>query len=162
MNNSLAANQAPTETPAQPSLVDQCLSELEPFMARQRKAIASDGCLRAMSSTHLHVLFLLTSQGPQPMGRLADLLTVSMPNVTGIVDRMVAHGLVERLRDDDDRRLVVIRATLAGRQAVEEIDFLKRRQFARVLEVLDPHEQECVLEAFRTLNRAAERIDALA
>jgi DNA-binding MarR family transcriptional regulator len=144
---------------ARSSVVDQCLSELEPFMARQRRAIAQEGCLRAISSTHLHILFLLTSEGPQPMGHLADQLSASLPNVTGIVDRMVAHGLVERLRGDDDRRLVVIRATDAGRQTVGEIDLVKRRHFARVLEALDPTEQICVLDAFRTLNRAITRLD---
>jgi DNA-binding MarR family transcriptional regulator len=144
------------------SVVEQCLGELEPFMARQRQAIAAEGCLRAISSTHLHVLFVLTSQGPQPMGRLADLLSVSEPNVTGIIDRMVAHGVVERLRDDDDRRLVVIRATEAGRQTVGEIDLVKCRHFARVLEQLAPNEQECVLAAFRTLNKAITRLDSQA
>ena len=40
-------------------LVDQVLSQLEPMIARQRRAVAKHGCLRAISSTHLHVLYLL-------------------------------------------------------------------------------------------------------
>ncbi len=154
MNNLAVA----TETP----VVEQILDELGPLIARQRKAVAMQGCLRAISNTHLHVLFLLSSEGPLPMGRIADQLEASLPNVSGIVERMVAHGLVERLRDDDDRRLVVIRATPAGHQAVEEIDLVRRRQLARVLESLDPTEQQLALHVFRTMRQAADRLAASA
>jgi DNA-binding MarR family transcriptional regulator len=153
MNNSSVANQGEL------TLVEQCLDELDPLIARQRKAIAKQGCLRAMSNTHLHVLFVLTTDGPLPMGRLAEQLDVSLPNVTGIVDRMVAHGLVERLRDDDDRRLVVVSATPAGRQAVEEIDLVRRRQLSRVLDALAPAEQQQALHVFRSMRQAADRLD---
>jgi DNA-binding MarR family transcriptional regulator len=141
------------------TLVSQCLDELEPLIARQRKAVARQGCLRAISGTHLHILFLLTTDGPLPMGRLADQLGVSMPNVTGIVDRMVGHGLVERLRDDDDRRVVVVSMTNAGRVAVEEIDMVRRRELARVLESLEPADQERALYVFRTMRAASDRLE---
>lgn len=154
MNNSVVANETP--------IVEQILDELGPLIARQRKAVAKQGCLRAISNTHLHVLFLLTTDGPLPMGRLAEQLDVSLPNVTGIVERMVAHGMVERLRDDDDRRLVVIRATAAGSAAVEEIDLIRRRQLARVLEAMDPTEQQLALHVFKTMRQAADLLDATA
>lgn len=150
MNSSAPVNEA--------SLVEQCLDELEPLIARQRKAVAAQGCLRAISNTHLHVLFLLTTDGPMAMGRLADQLAASLPGVSGMIDRMVSHGLVERLRDDDDRRLVVVRATAAGRAAVEEIDMVRRQQLARVLEVLEPAEQEAALVVFRTMHAAANQL----
>jgi len=153
MNSSATVNE--------PSLVEQCLDELEPLIARQRRAVAAQGCLRAISNTHLHVLFLLTTDGPMAMGRLADQLAASMPSVSGIVDRMVSHGLVERLRDDDDRRLVVVRATSAGHAAVEEIDMVRRRQLARVLEMLEPSEQEAALLVFRTMRTAANQLSEL-
>jgi DNA-binding MarR family transcriptional regulator len=154
MNNLVVASETP--------IVEQILDELEPLIARQRKAVALQGCLRAISNTHLHVLFLLTTEGPLSMGRIADQLDASLPNVSGIVERMVAHGLVERLRDDDDRRLVVIRATTAGFQSVEEIDLIRRRQLARVLESLDSTEQQLALHVFKTMRQAADRLDATA
>src|SRR5262245_7643752 len=87
-------------------LVDQILDQLEPMIARQRKAVALHGCLRAISSTHLHMLFLLTGEGQMTMSRLAEKLGGSLPNVTGIVDRMEERGFVERGRDPEDRRVV--------------------------------------------------------
>ena len=95
------------------------------------------------------------------MGRLADQLDASMPSVSGIVDRMVSHRLLERLRDDDDRRLVVVRATSAGHAAVEEIDMVRRRQLARVLEMLEPSEQEAALRVFRRMSYAANQLSEI-
>lgn len=140
-------------------VVEQILEELEPIIAHQRRAVARAGCLRAISSTHLHVLFLLVSDGPQPMSRLAEQLDVSLPNATGIVDRMVGRGLVVRSRDGADRRLVVVDTTDAGRAAVEEIDLVRRRQLARVLAMLSERDKQRALDVFHAMRLAAEQVD---
>jgi DNA-binding MarR family transcriptional regulator len=145
-----------TLTPRKPDLVEQILEQLEPLIARQRKAIAQQGCLRTISSTQRHVLLLLDSEGPMTMGRIAELLDVSLPNVTGIVERMVDHGLVARVRSDDDRRIVSVAVTDAGRQTVEEIDLVRRSQLAAVICRLSAEQQQRALRTFTDLRQAAE------
>jgi DNA-binding MarR family transcriptional regulator len=144
---------------AAPDLVEEILDQLEPVIARQRRAVAREGCLRAISSTQLHVLFMLMSDGPSTMSHLAEALAVSLPNVTGLVDRMVDHGLVERGRDSDDRRVVTVSTTAAGRSLVEEIDLVRRRALAQLLSRLNPAQQEQALQIFAVLRRNAEELD---
>jgi DNA-binding MarR family transcriptional regulator len=48
------------------------------------------------------------------MTDLSRYLLVSNGNVTGIVDRLVTDGLVQRTRRDGDRRTSVVRLTEAG------------------------------------------------
>ncbi len=144
---------------AAPDLVEQILDQLEPLIARQRRAVAREGCLRAISSTQLHVLFMLMSDGPSTMTHLADKLGVSLPNVTGLVDRMVEHGLVERGRDSDDRRVVTVSTTAAGRAQVEEIDLVRRRALAELLSRLNPSQQVQALQIFAALRANAEALD---
>ena len=139
-------------------VVSQILAQFAPFAALQRKALAKAGCLRAISSTQLHVLFVLVTEGTMPMSHLADSLGVSLPNVTGIVDRMVERGYVERGRDAEDRRVVTISATDAGRSEVEEIDMIRRRAIARVLNRLSPEQQRRALRTFTELRVAAEAV----
>ena len=91
--------------------VDEVLEGLSPMMAYQRRAMMRIWQDRSLSKLHLHVLTLLDHHGPLPMSRLAALVGVSVSNMTGIVDRLAQHGLVERIRDDRDRRLVLVRAT---------------------------------------------------
>lgn len=51
---------------------------------------------------------------PLPMGRLAEALGCESSNVTALVDRLQARGLVERLPDPGDRRVRFIGLTPAG------------------------------------------------
>ncbi len=77
---------------------------------------------RGLTFARYEVLRLLsfTRDGAMPMSRLGSLLQVHPTSVTSAVDRLVAQGYVERVRDDADKR--VVRAVLsgAGREAVEE------------------------------------------
>jgi len=147
-----------TTVAAQPDIVSQILEQLEPLIARQRKAVAQQGCFRTISSTQLHVLLLLESQGPTQMSRLAEQLDVSLPNVTGIVERMVERNLLERTRSDDDRRIVEVAVTETGRETVEEIDMIRRSQLAAVICRLSAEQQARALRTFTELRRAAEAL----
>jgi len=86
---------------------------------------------------HMQTLWILQEHGPQPMTRLADLLGVAMPNATGIIDRMEQRGLVERLRDAADRRVVTVQQTSDGARAIEEIDGWRSDMLVELLDRLD-------------------------
>ena len=76
-----------------------------------------------------------------------------LPDVTRLIDRMEATGLVKRSRSTEDRRVVLIRLTAKGRKVCEglagPVMDLHKRQFAQLtpgrLEVLTKCLQE-VLE----------------
>ena len=63
----------------------------------------------------LHILYTLQRNGEMPMSRLAEMLNVSLSNATGLIDRIEERGLIERTRVPEDRRIVLIRVTAAGR-----------------------------------------------
>jgi MarR family transcriptional regulator, organic hydroperoxide resistance regulator len=145
---------------ARPDIVDQILEQLEPIVARQRKALVDQGCFRQISSTQLHVLYMLGTNGAMPMSRLADQLDVSLPNVTGLIERMFERGYVERVRPDDDRRVVEVRITEAGRELLDEIDNIKHNEMARMIGRLTPEQQQHALRTFTQLRLAAEALHA--
>ena len=109
---------------------------------------------------NLHVLMLLDHHGPLTMTRLATLVDVSVSNLTGIVDRLEQHGLVERVRDDRDRRLVLVRATANGAARCEEAEGLRREQLKRLIGTLDGPERAVVLKAAQALARGVARLEA--
>jgi DNA-binding MarR family transcriptional regulator len=102
----------------------------------------------------MHVLWLLQHQGAMSMSRLAELLDVSLSNATGIIDRMEEHGLIERVRVPDDRRLVLVRPAEAGRRALTETESSRRERMRAVLGHLSKSERPIVLAALRSLRRA--------
>ncbi|GAC1692242.1 MAG: MarR family transcriptional regulator [Candidatus Dormibacteraceae bacterium] len=74
-----------------------------------------------LSEGRLGVLFRLFKCGPTPLGDLASDLDSTPRNITGLVDHLERHGLVERVPDSDDRRSVHARLTEAGRTQIESI-----------------------------------------
>jgi DNA-binding MarR family transcriptional regulator len=85
-------------------------------------AIMHKECDRALSDRKLtvpqaSVIGLLGRAGqPLPVTKLARLLTQESQSATSLVDRMCAGGLVERVRDPHDRRVVLVRLTSKGQQ----------------------------------------------
>jgi DNA-binding MarR family transcriptional regulator len=67
-----------------------------------------------------HAMALRELDEPLPMRDLADRLCCDASNVTGIVDRLEARGLVERRTGAGDRRVKHIVLTEAGRRLREE------------------------------------------
>jgi long-chain acyl-CoA synthetase len=67
-------------------------------------------------------------EGREAASGLADKLAVSRPSVTGVVDGLVARGLVRRDHESDDRRRVGHELTDAGRRVLAAADAeVKRR-----------------------------------
>src|SRR4051794_27031850 len=66
-------------------------------------------------------LMRLEPDEPLPMSALAASLQCDNSNVTGIVDRMEAHGLVERRASERDRRVKAVALTPHGEAVREEV-----------------------------------------
>jgi DNA-binding MarR family transcriptional regulator len=134
--------------------VDAILTEVAGWMADLRCASMGRLVQGNVSLTQMHVLWLLQHHGAMSMSRLAELLDVSLSNATGLIDRMEEHGLIERVRVPDDRRIVLVRPAAAGLQAVSETETTKRERMRAVLGRLPASEQPIVLAALRSLRRA--------
>ena len=64
-------------------------------------------------------LLAFSRRRSMPMSRLGSLLQVHATSVTSAVDRLERQGLVERLRRESDRRVVLASLTPAGEELVE-------------------------------------------
>ncbi len=64
---------------------------------------------------------------PATVSEVADYLGVSLSAVTSMADRLVKMGYVSRKRSEDDRRLVWLKLTPAGREVLAE-STRKRRE----------------------------------
>jgi MarR family transcriptional regulator, organic hydroperoxide resistance regulator len=84
------------------------------FFFAQREHLPSLGDAFDLSPVQCHVLHLIEPQRPLPMGRLAETLGCDASNVTGLVDRLEARGLVQRRPAADDRRVKVLQLTPTG------------------------------------------------
>lgn len=77
-----------------------------------------------LSLTQYNVLRILRGGGPGGLCRneIGERLITRMPDVTRLLDRMEAAGLVSRVRSTDDRRVVNTTLTRKGRSLVDALD----------------------------------------
>lgn len=104
------------------------------------------------SSAKLSALSVLVFAGPRTVGELARTERVTAPSMSVLVRDMEADGLVRRRRDQDDRRVVHLRATARGRRELERSRERRIDLLLRLLGPLSPDKQ-------RTLSEAAELIE---
>ncbi|MCA9407652.1 MAG: MarR family transcriptional regulator [Candidatus Omnitrophica bacterium] len=86
------------------------------------------------------------SQKPQwKMNELVQVMDTSFSSTTEMLDRLDKHGLVQRIRGEEDRRTVFVKVTRKGHKILEEIYDQKK---------------EGIVELFKRLN-SSERADYL-
>ncbi len=118
-------------------ITDSIVDRLTAMYARRHVARASRLARHGVSMTHFHALLQLADGEPRTMTALARALDASLPSMTGIVDRIEARGLIERVRLAHDRRVVHVRLTRAGRDWLCEMEAMRRDKIERVLAHLD-------------------------
>jgi DNA-binding MarR family transcriptional regulator len=100
------------------------------------------------------VLLDIDEHGQVTMGQLASHLRLDQSTLSRTVDGLVRKKLVERLQDDLDRRVVLIKLTTEGDSLCQEIHS-NNDQFSRgVFEKIPPNEREIVIRGFEMLVQA--------
>ncbi len=99
----------------------------------------------------IKLLIHLSVHGPQTMSEVADGLRVTTPAITGLVDKLEKRGMLERVRDQEDRRVVRVRLVPRAQQMAEAHVADRRRKMRAVLEALTPEEQQGFIKALRLM-----------
>jgi DNA-binding MarR family transcriptional regulator len=73
----------------------------------------------------------LQTTGEATIGKLAGQLMVRHHSAVGLIDRLAEHGLVERVRQDEDRRQVKVRLTAEGTDKLRHLSGIHRQELRR-------------------------------
>jgi DNA-binding MarR family transcriptional regulator len=136
------------------ALLDALVGELHEMVGMMRCAGTGRMVKSGISMTHLHILWLLEHHGDLTMGRLAELVDVSLSNASGLIDRMEERGLVERIRVPDDRRVVLVRCSPEGARMRDQIEAIKQDQMRSILGKLDGNQLTRLIGAVGDLRGA--------
>lgn len=117
-------------------------------------AAAANGPHVELNMQELRVVEHIGIEGPRMMRELAEFLTVAVNTVTTIVDNLVRKELVTRQRSEEDRRVVRVELTEAGRVIYRSVADVNMRLFRSMLGALTEDEQEIFLVLFRKIARA--------
>lgn len=139
------------------------LAEEELFLnlmrANEHASIPVDRLIKSFGLTdaQYNALRILRGHGGGPIasGIIAEQMVSREPDISRLLTRIEALGYIERERDSDDRRVVLVSLTPEGRRRVDALDkplrAMHREQFAH----LTPSEIESLNTLLSRLRRKA-------
>src|SRR5258705_8318508 len=101
-----------------------------------RRVVPSDG----MSLTSASTLRRLERDGPHRLTELAGLEGVTQPAMTQLVSRLERDGLADRVADQVDGRVVLVKITTAGAAVLRRRRQARSRRLTELLDQLTPEE----------------------
>lgn len=98
------------------SLTDNLFESLPLF---PQKLLKIEEVVRAQNMPYSNIrILILLAKGDMSISQLSDLLGIAKPNITPLVDHLHAQGLVERIRNSRDRRIVHVHLMPAGEEKI--------------------------------------------
>jgi DNA-binding MarR family transcriptional regulator len=109
-----------------------------------------------LTPTLASALFTIAREGPLTLGELARSERMTNPSITAVVEKLTGQDLIHRRPDPDDRRVVRVTVTAAGRRRVDARRTQRTAWLTARLELLDPAELKRLSRAADILGRVAE------
>jgi len=100
-----------------------------------------------------NALYMLTcDDGNMTIGELSSKMYLACSTVTDLLDRMERNKLVERVKDEKDRRVVRIKVLEKGHNMIEDVLENRRKYIAETLDGLSDDMIDSVFEVMKMLN----------
>lgn len=104
-----------------------------------------------VTRSQLKAMAALAEDSLISMSRLCSMARVKMPSLTEVVDRFEKQGILARVRDDSDRRVVKVRFTEKGKKMHRAMLKRRERELQRVFGLLNKKERAALMRALATV-----------
>jgi DNA-binding MarR family transcriptional regulator len=99
----------------------------------------------------------LLEEGDLTIGELSNKMYLACSTTTDLVDRMERNGLVARVKDQHDRRVVRIHLLEKGERIIEEVIKKRRHDLAQVLQSFSDEEIVFLEKYLRKLHQEMKK-----
>lgn len=128
--------------------IDELVRDLAQFRYALRKFLRfSENAARQYGVTpQQHQLMLgvagYTGRGSATVSELAEFLQEKPHSVVGLIERAAQHGLVRRIQDKSDRRVVNVSLTASGKRILSRLTRLHEEEARRIQQLLGVRKAE--------------------
>jgi MarR family transcriptional regulator, organic hydroperoxide resistance regulator len=139
--------------PVQPiESVEELRAALRDFLSAQRRLRGREAQRPGeLSFSQYAVLRVLADDDEHSAGELAVAAELTPASITKMLDGLSRAGLLERVRDESDRRRVGVRITAEGREIYEQKDRKLTAAWMAEVHQLEPAEVDAMIAAIRRL-----------
>ena len=128
-------------------------NQLRPVLLRLARELRQETESLGVTAPQVTLLWLIKSNPGLSLRELAAEERISAPALSGFVDRLEKAGLIERVRDPDDRRRVGLTLTEDGGRLLKRVRARRTTWLAERLRDLQADEIAAVEAAIEPLRR---------
>ncbi len=110
-------------------------------------------CDPQLIPAHFRLLGMLARR-PWSLSELAEVQAVSLPTMSSTISALVERGWVERKRSEEDRRIVMVSLTPAGREVIQRAHQLVEQRLTEALSELSDQQREALMKGLLVLHDA--------
>ena len=106
----------------------------------------------AVNMSQLKAMTAFSEDSFLSMGELCKMANIKMPSMTEVVDRFEKEGILERIRNNEDRRVVKVKMTAKGKKMHKEV--LKRRanELTKMFGVLTTKDRTKLVDSLKNVS----------
>lgn len=141
-----------------PPVEDEILDHYASLMRHVADRHAAEFLAVDVTMSQAKVLYVASVRPGIGMSALAAELGVGLSAVSGLVERLVASGYLERREEPSDRRQQLVALTAAGANAIDRLRELRAGLMRQLMAGLDPSELASLRDALAALDREAQHL----
>lgn len=121
------------------------------IMHIEEKAIITEE-FKDISNNDMHIIEAIGKEEPKNMSTIAKSLSVTVGTLTIAINNLVKKGYVNRVRSEEDRRVVLISLSEKGVKAYDHHKRFHEEMVEATLEGLNDSETEVLVRALQNLS----------
>ncbi|ACB84428.1 MarR family winged helix-turn-helix transcriptional regulator [Natranaerobius thermophilus] len=121
------------------------------ILAIQQRALQSRG-LKDLSISEVHTIEKIGKYSRRTMSEVANELGITIGTLSTAINHLVKKGYVERVRSEEDRRIVYIKLTQKGMKANRIHEIFHNEMIEEAISELEEGEKEALIKSMGKLN----------
>ena len=120
------------------------------IMDIERKAIITKE-FQDISNNDMHIIEAIGKKDSKNMSTVAKALSVTVGTLTIAINNLVKKGYVNRVRSEEDRRVVLISLSRKGKRAYDHHEKFHEEMIKATLDGMNEEQTEVLVKALRNL-----------
>lgn len=135
-------------------LIEKYLRYVDYVIRKKGREILNDF---GITGPQFIALQILIDYGNLTIGELSQKMSLACSTITDLIDRMEKNNLVERIKDDKDKRIVRLKVKSIGYELVDQVLDRRRIYLSSKLNDLDEESKEFLLRSLFKLYEAMKK-----
>lgn len=132
-------------------------NELTNYLASISEKFCSNG-KASIPHSHVRVIAFLSENKATSISEIAKNLNISKPNMTPIIDNLIKFNLVERIPDENDRRVIRIELTDYAHEIIHNFHKHYKNSISPALKKLSDSDINSLCDSINNISRIVSKL----